>query len=523
MFLLQAALVNVKIPVVEDDQVPVTVAVNSDDITAVAGDKEEVEQEKQFTIPRTEDNEAELSLASGVSDMFPSTPVDYIRWRCRDLVGRQEATDKFVLELVDNPHPPPDWRTGPSWSQAGPSCSGAATSCEQLTPVQVWERERGEQLQSMFPLLCPDYLRDRVEAIATTEELKRNVVGVHSVKFQQLVESLWTPALTLPSRKQWEARQREKQELDKWANQMTASRFLELYSDPKSYFSDTNRVSSESSGYRQHAIADLMARFPFQSKAKVLAALKKHKLYLTTVKFLQGQQNTRKTKRTRYEIEVETPRQICIEFLKEKKYLELEDRIAQLRQQKILQREAKMTAARKEGLLLECPCCCSEDCLEEEMVHCSAGHAYCKECVSRAATVTMGDNKTAVECLGQCRQEIHWQQLARALDPVLLSKLLQNRQAEEVNEAGLEGLVSCPFCPYQTVMEGEADKVLVCRNPDCGRESCRQCRETNHVPRRCDEVEKTEGVRKEIEEKLTLAMIRKCWKCNNKVTIFIPT
>jgi hypothetical protein len=31
------------------------------------------------------------------------------------------------------------------------------------------------------------------------------------------------------------------------------------------------------------------------------------------------------------------------------------------------------------------------------------------------------------------------------------------------------------------------------------RESCRLCRETNHVPLRCDEVEKTEGVRKEIK------------------------
>ena len=77
--------------------------------------------------------------------------------------------------------------------------------------------------------------------------------------------------------------------------------------------------------------------------------------------------------------------------------------------------------------------------------------------------------------------------------------------------------MKCPFCHYCTVMENPEDKVLICRNPDCGRESCRLCKESNHVPLRCDEVEKTEGTRKEIEEKLTEAMIRECWKCSKKV------
>ena len=37
------------------------------------------------------------------------------------------------------------------------------------------------------------------------------------------------------------------------------------------------------------------------------------------------------------------------------------------------------------------------------------------------------------------------------------------------------------------------------------------------MPLKCDEVEKTEGTRKEIEEKLTEAMIRECVRCNKKV------
>ena len=122
--------------------------------------------------------------------------------------------------------------------------------------------------------------------------------------------------------------------------------------------------------------------------------------------------------------------------------------------------------------------------------------------------------------MGQCPEEVTWQELQKALAPNVLSKILERRQAEEVSSAGLENLVTCPFCPYQTIMENIDDKILACRNPDCGRESCRLCKESNHVPLRCEEVKKKrkgeEEARKKIEEQLTEAMIRECWKCKVK-------
>lgn len=139
-------------------------------------------------------------------------------------------------------------------------------------------------------------------------------------------------------------------------------------------------------------------------------------------------------------------------------------------------------------------------------------------CPARGCSVAVGDGKTVIECLGHCKEEIGWQELSKAVKPNVLSKLLQRRQAEEVGAAGLEGLVTCPFCPYQTIMEGAEDRVLACRNPECGRESCRLCRAPNHVPLRCEEVEKEdqEAARKRIEEQLSEAMIRECWKCKTK-------
>ena len=72
-----------------------------------------------------------------------------------------------------------------------------------------------------------------------------------------------------------------------------------------------------------------------------------------------------------------------------------------------------------------------------------------------------------------------FQELQKVVAPNVLSKLLQRWQAEEVKAANLgDNLVSCPFCPYVTIMDNPDDKVLVCRNPDCGRDSCRLCQVT---------------------------------------------
>merc|ERR1719186_664615 len=163
-------------------------------------------------------------------------------------------------------------------------------------------------------------------------------------------------------------------------------------------------------------------------------------------------------------------------------------------------------------LILECECCYS-DTPEKALVNCPVGHTFCQQCVRTATSVAMGEGKTVIKCMVDCREEINWQQLGMALEPNVLFKLEQKRQAEEVDAAGLDSLVACPFCPYQTVMEDSHDKVLICRNPECGKDSCRQCKEPSHIPLRCDELPQVEGARKKIEEELSLAMLRKCWQC----------
>ena len=255
--------------------------------------------------------------------------------------------------------------------------------------------------------------------------------------------------------------------------------------------------------YRYHSVTEIERAF---KKARFL--------YLPAYKHLNKGKNTRKTKRP--DLEIKFPSEPCIEFLKEKKYIELEEQIKAEKERRAADREAKIEAAKLLGNLQECLCCYSSDCLAEDMISCKGGHLYCRECISRGAAVAIGDGKTVIECLGHCQEEIGWQELQKALTPNVLSKLLQRRQAEEVGAAELDNMVTCPFCPYVTIMENPDDKVLVCRNPECGRDSCRLCQEPNHVPLRCDEVKDGETERKRIEEQLSEAMMRECWKCKVK-------
>ena len=416
---------------------------------------------------------------------------------------------------------------------------------EHVDVIQEWTEEKQDFMVAMFPTLCPDWLLGAIQSClaqrpqpvldgvelgegqADAGEGGKTPVDIATMdlKFQTKVEEIFLMSpeerAKLPTRSEWEAREKARVELEKWSGAMSVKDMLELYQDdPAGYFGNPDR-KPESEGYKQHAQAALKDQFRFHSITEIEKSFKKARFLFTPAfrhlkHLMETGRRSRKTQRPDFEIKY--PSDPCIELLKEKKFCELEEAIAAEKTRRAAEREAAVETARKEGLLEECQCCYSTDCLREDMIQCKGGHCYCKECVARGASVAIGDGKTIIECLGHCSEEIGWQELQKALAPNILSKLLQRRQAEEVGAAGMEDLVTCPFCPYQTIMENPDDRVLACRNPECGRESCRLCKEPNHVPLRCDEVEKKdeEEARKKIEEQLSEAMIRECWKCRSK-------
>nr|CAD7452682.1 unnamed protein product [Timema tahoe] len=144
------------------------------------------------------------------------------------------------------------------------------------------------------------------------------------------------------------------------------------------------------------------------------------------------------------------------------------------------------------------------------------------------AETQIGDDKTVFPCLTTCEAEFSLKTLQAVLKPSIFSRMLQRKQMEEVKAAGIEDLESCPFCDFATILPND-DKVFRCLNLDCMKESCRLCKEVNHVPLRCDEVEKSEEIklRTYIEDRMTQALVSidryerlciraeatTCWKC----------
>lgn len=103
---------------------------------------------------------------------------------------------------------------------------------------------------------------------------------------------------------------------------------------------------------------------------------------------------------------------------------------------------------------------------------CIAGHVFCFDCIVRGAESVLADGKTEVKCFTECDSEISLATLQISLSPTTFSVLLKKRQAAEVEAAGIEGLVSCPFCTFASIPPAE-DKVFKCLNPECMKESCR--------------------------------------------------
>ncbi|ELU12923.1 hypothetical protein CAPTEDRAFT_155420 [Capitella teleta] len=153
------------------------------------------------------------------------------------------------------------------------------------------------------------------------------------------------------------------------------------------------------------------------------------------------------------------------------------------------------------------------------MLSCPEGHLFCSECIRRSSEEILGLAKLDFPCLqAGCGSPFTLSTLQKALKPKTFDLLLRKIQETEIEQAGLDDLVKCPFCTFATIMPNPEDKVLYCKNPDCLRESCRLCQEPNHIPLRCEEVEKQgeTDMRTFIEMRVSEAMLRTCWSCKKR-------
>ncbi|PHH71323.1 hypothetical protein CDD80_5358 [Ophiocordyceps camponoti-rufipedis] len=172
-----------------------------------------------------------------------------------------------------------------------------------------------------------------------------------------------------------------------------------------------------------------------------------------------------------------------------------------------------------EGLVRDCECCFTETAMNR-LAECDADMPHVSPSpIPRYAESLLGQSRYQLKCMSteDCPEGFCHSERQKFLEPRLSAALDRLEQDEVLRMANLDGLVSCPFCPFAAECSPiEVDKEFRCQNPACSIVSCRQCHLKTHVPHSCEEAAKERGLsaRRVIEEAMSDAVIRRCNKCD---------
>lgn len=116
--------------------------------------------------------------------------------------------------------------------------------------------------------------------------------------------------------------------------------------------------------------------------------------------------------------------------------------------------------------------CCYAECIPSKCSTCDDGHIFCNSCIINGTQACIAQGTTRVSCFEACDGEFKLPILQKVLSPTQFSIFIRKKQEIEVMTAGIEDLVSCPFCQFASIPAPE-DKIFKCLNPECMKESCR--------------------------------------------------
>lgn len=173
--------------------------------------------------------------------------------------------------------------------------------------------------------------------------------------------------------------------------------------------------------------------------------------------------------------------------------------------------------------IFECQCCFCE-CFESDKLKCSAGHEFCKECLSKYITekITGGDYKLKCMASTECEGIFSHNILKTILDPKLYKTYNEKEITEILAEVNIKNLYSCSKCLIFCVelddyyIKNLKEPKFICLNSDCKFVSCIKCKKAYHGIRDCNSVKTDDNVRKIIEEILSKHRMRSCTKCGKE-------
>jgi hypothetical protein len=171
-----------------------------------------------------------------------------------------------------------------------------------------------------------------------------------------------------------------------------------------------------------------------------------------------------------------------------------------------------------DGSTMECEICCLDDVPLKNMTQCPEGHVFCFTCARKMAETQIGMQKVDLPCMSMegCEASFTEAEMRRFLEPKTMGLWVRLKAKEDISSASIDGLVTCPFCEYMVIIEGDIGSKLQCGNPECRKVSCPSCKQLAHDKLSCEEARERGSLndRQKAEEELAEALIRRCPKCS---------
>nr|XP_003702178.1 PREDICTED: uncharacterized protein LOC100878368 [Megachile rotundata] len=350
-------------------------------------------------------------------------------------------------------------------------------------------------LSGIFPEADPAYLK---KVIVRAKNRPSEI--------ENFIQTQWDNP-TYPTKQEKLEKMRITQQQMQCTKNFDVKQFLEIFPDPVKYFTNPERVCK----FNSEAVTFLTSHFSHFEAPHLKDIYNVNKFNLTLT--VQKLENTPPHKKLAGNIDSwgRYPPQ-DIPLLQECAYITHREEICEYLNKLKEAEMREFMALKSKNELLECQCCYDNECMPSKCSTCDDGHIFCNSCILRGTESQLGLGNTRISCFLNCDGEFTVPTLQKILPPTQFSIFIRKRQEQEVMAAKVVGLVSCPFCHFASIPPPE-DKVFKCLNPECMKESCRLCKELNHVPLRCYE-ERSEKARLVLEEKMTEALVRKCYKCS---------
>lgn len=358
----------------------------------------------------------------------------------------------------------------------------------ELQLIEIVETdEKFKYLSGIFPNADSDYLKSVVTRIRDEKALEE------FIRTQMENPSYLTKQEKL-----------KRKNIAQYTTNFSVTNFLQLFPDPVSVFENKARKCT----YNPEAFEFLKFQFKQFEKTTITMVYNQHNYNLTyTVLHLQTMVPDKKTE---HESSWKKNQSENINLLQEIAYLQHRTQIME-KLDRLKKKDAEeLTILKARNEYLVCQCCFAE-CIPSKCSTCDDGHIACNSCIQQITEVQLGQGCTRIVCF-DCESEYRLTTLQKALKPRLFDFVASKKQEAQVIAAGLDGLVTCPFCPFASIPP-EDDKVFKCLNPECMKESCKYCKQLNHVPLKCYEKE-SDRARLMLEEKMTEALVRKCYRCS---------